>query len=395
MIDYNKPILNKEGKPLKLLEAASHFCIRCIKKSRALAKIGYEIHGLGEKIAYGTSEYKTYTIWKNERQFKNSIKMYIDQGVDIIEFNNEPDHPVSWIREVVDDMEVQNRIKIVTDFHDLDSIRRKENIIPKPERKAINNTDGIIYVSLPIQKITNELHSITKPNICLYSYCNKELIDYSEEERINALIYEGGVNDLDNKLISKMFPYRNLFPIFKQLIVQGNEVHAIVGNTSAYMSGQNSGVVLHPPMEYDTMMKELSKYKWGILIFNNKGNTEPQVKYTLTNKAQEYMAAGVPSLACWCEESERWVRKHDVGITFNDVEEIGNCSQFEDRYKEIVNNIKIKKNELVMENFIWRLENLYAELLSVESKGIPDYIKKLSEFEYGLEVKKMKESDTK
>ena len=56
MIDYNKPILNKEGKPLKLLEAASHFCIRCIKKSRALAKIGYEIHGLGEKIAYGKSK---------------------------------------------------------------------------------------------------------------------------------------------------------------------------------------------------------------------------------------------------------------------------------------------------------------------------------------------------
>ena len=46
-------------------------------------------------------------------------------------------------------------------------------------------------------------------------------------------------------------------------------------------------------------------------------------------------------------------------------------------------NIKVKRKELVMENYIWRLENLYAGLLGVKKKNIPENIKKLSIFEYG------------
>jgi hypothetical protein len=178
------------------------------------------------------------------------------------------------------------------------------------------------------------------------------------------------------------YPYRNIFPIMKQLVAQGNEVHAYLGNSDAYLKGQGMGVVLHPPTDYDEMMKALTKFKWGLLIFNNKDNTEPQVRYTLTNKAQEYLQAGVPSLACWCEETEKWVRKHNIGLTFNDINEIGDCSEFEDRYEELFLNIAKKKKDLVMENFIYKVENLYSELLGLNKKGVPDRIKELNELEY-------------
>ena len=383
-IDYDKPITDKNGNPLKILEVGQHFCIRIQKRVRALRKLGYTVYGMGNKVAYGSNEYETYTVWQNEKQLKNAVKMFIDQGVRILVWNNEPDLPAVWIKEVIKDMGVEDSVKLICDLHDIDSIRQKTNIIPIPERRMINASDGLIYVSLPTQAITNELHTITKPNICLYSYCNEGVVDYNIEniKERSALVYEGGVNAPDDKVMNTAYPYRNIFPIMRQLVAQGNEVHAYLGNSDAYLKGQGMGVVLHPPTDYDEMMKALTKFKWGLLIFNNKDNTEPQVRYTLTNKAQEYLQAGVPSLACWCEETEKWVRKHNIGLTFNDINEIGDCSEFEDRYEELFLNIAKKKKDLVMENFIYKVENLYSELLGLNKKGVPDKIKELNELEY-------------
>ena len=382
-IDFDKP-LTIDGKPLKLLEIGQHRCIRVVKRERALRKLGYEVHGMGKTISYGAEGCETYSVYRNEKQFKNAIKMYVDMGVRCITYSSEPDLPTVWVREVVNSMGKQDSVKILTDLHDIDSIRQKTNIIPIPERRMINASDGLIYVSLPTQAITNELHTITKPNICLYSYCNEGIVDYNIEDmkERNALVYEGGANVPDDKVMNTAYPYRNIFPIMRQLVAQGNEVHAYLGNSDAYLKGQGMGVVLHPPTDYDEMMKALTKFKWGLLIFNNKDNTEPQVRYTLTNKAQEYLQAGVPSLACWCEETEKWVRKHNIGLTFNDISEIGNCSEFEDKYKELSLNIAKKRKELVMENFIYKVENLYSELLGLNKKGVPDRIKELNELEY-------------
>ena len=378
--------LTIDGKPLKIALTAKHHCIRVIKRARALKKLGYEMYGLGNVIPYGADEYEVYSVWKSEQQFKNTIKSFINLGCSIIDYSTEPDTPAIWIREVINSMGMQDKVKLIVDCHDLDSIRRLERILTIDERLMLNAADGIIYVSLPIQEITNDLHTITKPNICLYSYCNEGIIEYDGGEittRKNALVYEGGVNALGSKEINEIYPYRNLFPIFKELVAYGNEVHAIVGNSDAFISGQNTGVVLYEPMPYDRMMKKLTEFKWGILIFNNEGDTEPQVRLTLTNKAQEFLLAGLPSLTCWCKESEKWVDKHKIGLVFNHINEIGNCSKFNDRYMELMENIKIKRKELVMENYIWRLEALYADVLGLKGKKIPSKIRKLSEFEYG------------
>lgn len=381
MVDYDKPILNSVKEPLTIGMMSSHNCIRVTKRTRALQKLGYIIHGLAHRTTYGTDEFETLSVWENEKQFKNSVKSLVDLGVDILDYSNEPDYPVTWAKEVVDSMGAN--VPIVADLHDLDSVRRKENIIPKVERRMFNDADGLIYVSKSIQDITNKLHAVTKPNICLYSYCNKGLVELDDNiERTNALVYEGGVNPLDDAKMNEMFPYRNLFPIFKQLVTQGNEVHAILGNASAFASGQHTGVTCWQPQLYDTMMQMLIKYKWGILVFNNEHDTEPQVKYTLTNKMHEYLQAGLPSITMWCEETENYVKKHDIGLVFDDITKIGDCTHLQDDYNRIIENVKVKRNQLVMENFIWKLENLYADLLGVDGKNIPDSIIDLNTLEY-------------
>lgn len=395
MIDYDKPILNKDGKPLTILECAAHHCIRCVKKTRVLRNLGYVTHGMGNKPAYGTRDYDTYMMWHTEAQFKNAIKMYLNEGVDVIVWDNEPDHPAVWIKEVIDG--ANSDCKLITDCHDLDSVRRQ--FIPLPERKMFNAVDGVIYPSIPVQEVTNELHELTKPNMTIYSYCSKPLVsrngkdirgnvDWKWEDiskRRNAITYQGGLNPPGDQQMNQQFPYRDLHGIMKKLIDQGNEVHIFCGNASAYNTYQHIGAVLYPPTEYDEMMKRLTEFKYGILIFNNEQGTEHQVNLTLTNKMQEYLQAGVPSLACYCPESEKYVEKHGIGFTFKNLKEVQNTSQLEDKYMSVMETIKQKQDELLMDNFIWKLENLFAEVLGVEKKGIPDNIRKLSVFEYGEE----------
>lgn len=68
---------------------------------------------------------------------------------------------------------------------------------------------------------------------------------------------------------------------------------------------------------------------------------------------------------------------------FNHISEIENCSQLESQYNEIMDNIWEAKKNLIMENFIWKVENLMADLLHLKRKPISDKVKKLNIFEYG------------
>jgi len=385
MVDYDKPILDENGNPIKIAELAAHHCIRCIKKVKALKKIGYEVHGAGNRVSWGTEVYDTYFVWQDEKQFKNVVKMLIDQGCRILTFDTEPDLQVKWIKEVVLEMNVQDRVKVVADLHDLDSIRK--GIIPIPEREMFNYADGLIYVAQPIQSITNRLHKVTMPNITLYSYCNDGLIEYDESAIIDrkGLVYEGGANPPEDTELNRMFSYRSLYDIIKRLVGMGNETYMYCGNITAYDTYQDTGAILFPPTEYHKMMEGMIKYKYGILIFNNEDGQKDQVNYTLSNKMHEYMMAGLPSLTCWCPESEKYVAKHGIGFVFNHIDMIGNCMDFESEYLEVMSNIKIARKKLVMENFIIKIENLYSELLGLEKKGMPDNIKELHMFEYGEE----------
>ena len=385
MRDYDKPILNKDGNPLRILVAAAHHCIRCRKKAKAFEYLGYVTHGMGDMISYGTGNYSTYTIWKNERQFKEAIRLYVNNGIDIIEWNNEPDAPVEWIREVLNDINVENRVKLIVDCHDLDSIRKK--IIPIPERKLFIYADAVVFASLPIQDIEVDLHTFTKPYVTIYSYCNKDVISYNDNELYTrrGLVYEGGANPPNDIELDRQFSYRSIYGIIKKLVEMGNEVHMFCGNISAYETYQGTGAALIPPTPYDEMMKQLIKYKYGVIIFNNEDGEKDQVNLTLTNKEHEYLQAGLPSLVCWCPETEKHVEKHGTGFVFKHIEEIKDCSQLNDKYQEVMDNIKVKRQELVMENFIWRVENLYAHVLNLEKKGLPDNIRAINEFEFGKE----------
>ncbi len=342
---------------------------------RAMKKVGYRVDGLVNMASYGTNEFDSLFFYHDERQFKN-VLYDIKDKYDAICYSTEPDSPVKWIKDVVGDTK-----KIIVDLHDLDSIRRE--FIPLPEQEMFNAADGLIYVSNPIRDIENELHRVTMPNTVLYPYCNEGIVDFDADAPRQGLVYEGGANPPDDTQLNAAFNYRSLYGIMKRLVELGNETHMYCGNLSAYKTYQDIGLVLYPPTQYDEMMKGLVKFKYGVLIFNNETGENRQVTLTTTNKFFEYLQAGLPMLSCWCQESMEHVKKHKIGFTFNHIDEIGDCSSFENKYKEVFENVLQKRKELVMENFIVRYENLIADVLGIERKGIPKKIIKLHEFEYG------------
>jgi hypothetical protein len=393
MIDYKSLILNRGKQPIKIVIAGDHHCIRCIRTATALKSVGYEVHGMGSKEAYGIEIYDSYQIYKNEHQFKTSIKTLIEKGVSIIEWNNEPSHQSTWVREVITDTNSTDRVKLISNLHDLDSIRQK--VIPISEREMFNVSDALIYVSDSIRDKVNKLQRVTIPTITLYNYPTKKMVestvvDWENAKHRKGLVYEGGVNPIGNSekdiRMNQAFKYRNLIPILQQLVVQGNQVFAHIGNPDGYQSALSTGIIAYPPIQFDELMKELVKYKYNIIIFNNKEGTEDQVNFTTPNKLWDGMCAGLPALGAYCKETEKYIKKHKLGLVFDDIEDIKDTKHFENLYEGLIESIRKKREQLIFENQIWMFENLAAKILGVEGKGVPKKIESLSTFEYGNET---------
>ena len=383
-MEYTDLILNKRGIPLKILMVGKHTCIRVIREAQALKSVGYEVDLLTNKISYGTDIFDQVGFWHSQEQFTNFLTERRNK-YDIIEVHNEPDFMMVWAKQVV---RGNKKTKVIHNAHDVDNIRRK--FIPIEERMAFKIADGVIYVSSPIQTICNNLHSIESPTMVLYNYATQKMVDsvnMSFTNKEKTLVYEGGVNPIGSSPniveMNRVFKYRDLFPIFQKLIEMGNEVHIYPGNADAFNTGQHTGVILHPPTVFDKLLPELSQFKYNLCIFNNVDGKEDQVNFTTPNKLWDGLCAGLPTIGCYCKETEKYIDKHKIGWTFPNIEDIGDCSKLEEDYLGIINNVEEKRKELVFERQVWRLENFYAKLLNVKGKKVPVDIKTQAEFEYG------------
>ena len=109
-------------------------------------------------------------------------------------------------------------------------------------------------------------------------------------------------------------------------MLQGCEVHAILGNGDAFIAGQTQGVVLYPPMEYDKMMKKLTEYtRHGItrnviqrqgMIAIAQGKHDFEVITVQSHNGREIAGNHVPA-AEFPPSSEQWGAK---GWTYRDSE---------------------------------------------------------------------------
>ena len=341
---------------IKIVWTSEHLCIRVIKLSKALLKTGrYEIHQLARQISYGSEIFDKLSFYHGKKQFKNLVK---ELNPDLFIHSNEPNHQLNWIREV------HPKAKILLDAHDLDSIRL--GMIPIDEHKAISNCDGILFVSREVKNFILELHEdqlMNKPYSYLEHYCNEEFLteDFAFHGERRGLVYQGGAQSPPYK--DKAFKYRHLYPIFKQLVNQGHELHVMAGNPDVQTTYANIGAFIYPPQLYSDLMNKMRHHKWGLITWNNVDLSQTQVNLTRTNKEQEYLACGLPIIVFGAPATAEYVKEKNIGLVFDKIEDI--TPQFLDEaYPELKANVDKLRPNLSMESRINILEELISRIIN-------------------------------
>ena len=343
-------------KKIKILYTSQHCCIRVIKITRALLATGkYEICGLANQISYGSQFFNTFSFYHNETQFDNTIR---DSDADIFIHANEPNWQIQKIRAIRPDA------KIILDAHDLDSVR--QGMIPIDEFKAISNCNGIIFVSKEMQDYICDLHKDQlngKPSVVLEHYCNQEFIDkpLPPASQRRGLVYQGGAQSPPYK--DKQFKYRHLYPIFKQLVAQGHELHCMFGNGDATRTYTDIGAYIYHPEVYNKLMEKMAIKKWGLCVFNNGDLSQLQVNLTLTNKHFEYIACGLPVIVFGAPATANWVKKTGEGIVFDKIEDI-TPQALEEAYPSCKAAVDKIRPEYSMEKHIGVLDKFLTKLIS-------------------------------
>lgn len=368
-------VRNENGELVRVLFAGFHTCIRVIKQTRSLKGLGYTVDGLTHTISYGTQEFNNLYFFHNKYQFMNVMR---DVGhlYDIVVWHNEPNKQLLWFHRVREEEGFKH--KLICDWHDLNSVRLGN--ADKEEIKVFRLADGFVFVSPPCYEHSKDLYNFKQPSTIFEHFCNKEWKGYKtykpgkeDLEKRHGIVYEGGLNQPDHALPPEhraMFRYRTMYYLFKDAVADGNELFVFAGNPDGYQTHLEIGATIFPPTDYDEMMTKMHEYKWGWCLFGESGN--PQTELTQANKFYEYIKAGCVPICCWCKETERLCKELGCGIVLEDPSELGNIDKnFGHLYPELkarVDEINTT-GELDSENHIYRIENLWREVLNGNDKS--------------------------
>ena len=344
-----------QDEKIKIVWTSMHNCIRVIKLSKALQRTGrYEIHGVASQVSYGTEGFDAFSFYHNPDQFRKLIETI---PADIYIHSNEPNWQANRVRDIKPDA------KIILDGHDFDSIRM--NALPIDEMRAFSSCDGFVFCSKQVEEFLRKLHKeqmAGKPSSVIEHYCNEEWHKQPQApvNQRSGLVYEGGMTSPPYN--NNINAFWHLYPVFKQLVEQGHEVHLMPGNADASSSYANLGAYVYQPQVYPKLMELLRSKRWGLCTFNNPKLDQKQVNITLTNKHFEYIACGLPVIVCGAPATAEWVKKTGEGICFDRLEDI-TPEALDKAYPDCKAVVDKIAPEYTMENHIHKLESLIQEVL--------------------------------
>ncbi len=315
-----------------------------------------------EFISYGFSSniIKRYKFRKLLKNLKHNF--------DIVHCHNEPNY------HVVDTIKIFSGKKpIVYDIHDMTSMRSNKE--EKDERYAYLNSDAIIHISDEfvyngeIKYGKQNCHVIlSSPSIHNFQRdVEKKKIDFNELH----FVYQGGLYDPTWKNAEK-FIYRNYLPLFTEILNEGHHVHLYPSlpldkiPTYKNLAERTSNFHIYEKLEYSQLIKELSKYDFGITGFNfDEIKNKSVIQFLNTvigNKLFDYAFAKTPTIVVNAKTMGEFAEKHGFGIikpenktwteTLISWEPTVNYEQF--------------ANEFCMEKQILKLIKLYNDLLNIK-----------------------------
>lgn len=355
-----------EGVFVNIVKLAYHACIRVQKEALPLIERGHKVYLISWKIPTFVENYRTYTQVFDLHQFLEAIKIY-SKVADIFHVHNEPSWFVSAVKEISD-------VPVVLDVHDSFLARstpeeegkrieegKELSRIQTEERNNFQLADALIFPGEEFKQVVCNEFNLTQPSIVLPSYLPETLYLYETKEWMGGLIYQGRVDfeeELNKDHRGHGFMYCDYTDLAKKCKELDIDFHIqTVRKDEPFLKVYNDIAYLHEPVGMDKLLKRISRHDWGLL-----GNVHPSAEWdvAMPNKLFEYLAAGVPVVAINARACSEFIKKYNVGIVIDSLEELKN------RWKEHTvfrKNVFKVRQQFAMDNHIHKVEELYAKLL--------------------------------
>jgi len=327
---------------------------------------GHDIYMISKKASSFDHFYKAVFRYSHIDQCLEAIRL-IEPYVDIFHAQNEPSWFVMAVKEITDK-------PVVLDVHDTYLTRStpeeataalddgKPHLrITAEERAAFQMADALNFVSDAVRDVTVSEFALEQPNNVLPSFVPKSLYKYHFKEWMGGLVYEGRVTtpgDHEGLKGGTGAHYCDYLDFAKKAHDMGMDFHLYSGrNDDKFKELYGPYSFVHPGYAYDNLLDQISRHDWGLV-----GNTidSPQWQQTLSNKMFDYLAAGVPVACINASESSKLVEKYGIGITFENVEELG---AHWSRHRACRERVIKYRQRLSMDANIQSLLDLYQEVL--------------------------------
>ncbi len=272
---------------------------------------------------------------------------------DVIHVHNEPDWLVSAAKAAKPDTPV------VYDCHDLDSQRDGEEANPD-EIEAMKIADAYIFPSQSYYEGAIRYHSLPtrKPKAVVYSMCNQDMMSIGPLPRVRGIAYEGGIAAPVEGYNYTRYPlYRDHRALVEEMYYANIPI-ALYGVSDIFMSQYRTiGAMCFPPMPYVQMIRELSRWDWGFVGCADRCRT---MEGSMPNKLFEYVAAGIPVIACNSPEAQKYVIDNGLGVSVDSISDIPGVYDSHEEWRE---KVKEKREQFIMEREIDKVERIYRGVM--------------------------------
>jgi len=262
--------------------------------------------------------------------------------------------------------------KFVYDVHDLDIVRfEKTN---SEELFALMNSPYLIFPEEAVKERAFELVlrflPILPKSLVLLPYFSFMDMVYplihpipnASEEINKKIVYEGNIVYPLVETI-RMFPYYDYRFVAFIFSSYGYEFHIYpvgIDFNQARQVYEGSGAILHPPVEYPNLIKEMSAFGWG---FFGSFSKNVQANCTFANKIFDYICAGIPVMVMNSHKMGKWLEETGFGLelkSFDDIELILKDRMIRETCQQ---NILGNRAKYSMEENIKPLEEFYQMIL--------------------------------